>query len=76
MFDVPVFHAGVDGDHTDMALVAETYHGDHSEYIQPVIRLRLDRTENINIRLLDIVGETKYPGFECPSAYSMMMSIT
>ena len=48
MFDVSVFHAGVDGDHTDMALVTETYHGDHSEHVQPVIRLSLDWTENIN----------------------------
>ena len=52
MFDVPVFHAGVDGDHTDMTLVTETYHRNHSKDVQPVVRPRLDRPENINTAVL------------------------
>ena len=47
MLDVPVLHAGVDGDHTDVTLVAETYDGDDCEDVQPVVWPGLDRAAKI-----------------------------
>ena len=69
VLDVPVLHAGVDGDDADVALVAETDDGDHREHVQPVVGPRLDGAENRNnycTSLLDWVGGAKYPGLECP----------